>query len=426
MRRFPLVRTLPLLFTFTLLGCLADTDPIVEVRPRLVLPPSNVRFQATNFQQPNLGDMVVRWNRSLSDTQLNFKGYRVHLWTSQVDSLGSEAFVSLIDTALIFQSTGQLDTTVTFAHVPQNRYTVAVWGIKNTDTLKWGNDSSLASDDFDPRPLQNPTDLRATSLASNQVKLKWTLPLSDSYKSTVGYTVYFVDPDNPQDSAIKHQQRVDAHADSAIVSVPNFSSDKAPLKSALEHQYRFFVKSIRNDSSYFYGSDTNSIVWAGAERVPRTAIIDSGAYSGFHNSLFFGDHNRQWDLVDDSDRADAQVKIGVNGNVVTLTTQNGAAFLTNRMDIGDSLFLESVYYSSPLSDVSQFTQTTITLPDPAKDVILYLLIPDPTLANKPEWARLRILKQSNGTYLNSSRGLHIEASFQPGVNKAGDAHLPYY
>jgi hypothetical protein len=48
------------------------------------------------------------------------------------------------------------------------------------------------------------------------------------------------------------------------------------------------------------------------------------------------------------------------------------------------------------------------------------------LQNKPEWARIFIHHQSDGTFITASNGAAMKGSFQPGVTKAGDSHLPYY
>jgi len=444
MRRFPLVRAFPLLFAFTLLGCLADTDPIVEVRPRLVLPPNNVRFQATNFQQPNIGDMVVRWNRSLSDTQLNFKGYRIRLWNSdtvEASINGYDRVLSIRDSAHVYRINNRLDTTVTFHNIPAGRYTIVVWGEKSSDTLKWSDDSTKSSVNFDARPLENPKNLRATSSGPNAVTLKWDSSATYHYGTTAGYVIYYIDPDIKNDSGIKHATPVEATATSKTIVVPNFSTDNAPNKSALEHQYRFWIKTVRNDSAYFYSaSDSNSITWAGAEHIGDGGAVQldslhpngDSSYRGYHHALFFGPHNGHWDVVDDSISNDYQISISASsGNTVTLTAHNNALFLDGlngaRMDFASDLDL--LFYYTPLADPTQFNSSLVSLPTTAdSSVVLYLMFKDPAgpLAGKNEWARFLIKKQPNGTYLNASRGIEIEASFQPGVNLNGDAHLPYY
>src|ERR1043165_474400 len=71
-----------LLFSAILYGCLGDEVDRPTVVPRLVFAPGLTYYQAIT----NTTDVQVRWNRSVSDTQQNFKGYFVKLFTSKTVS----------------------------------------------------------------------------------------------------------------------------------------------------------------------------------------------------------------------------------------------------------------------------------------------------------------------------------------------------
>ncbi len=437
----------------TLAGCLADNNPIVQVVPHLVLAPQNLRFQASTYvpgSYPPAGNMLVKWSRSIADTQLNFKGYFVKLWTSDTlgfDSTGSERLKQLLDSVHIGR-TGTLvaDTTCTFTSipgfsqgVPMGRYTVVAYGEKATDTVGYSPDSSVFSANFDPRPIPNPTNLKATSVGPTFVRLHWTPSPMDTSSGFYRYIIYYVDTTKIDTghaiaTIVKPQGLADTVGwnDSSItVSVPGVT----PLGSTTaEYPYMFWVKSQRIDSTIFYGTDTNHIVWAGAEFLPSPGL-DSNGYGGIHNSIFIGSYNQHWAIVDDSNHSDMQVLVTINGNSVTLTARNRCRFLSDGsggVKIDPTAGLDSIYYSQPYANIppynSPFNDTIVVLPtNPTSNgVVLYLMIPDPLLGEKPEWARLFIKAMSNRTFINSSNGIHVDVSFQPATSKDGGEHLPFY
>jgi len=435
----------------TLGGCLADNGPIVQVVPRLVLAPQNPRFQAVNFIPPVSGSILVKWNRSIADTQLNFKGYFVKLWTS--DTIGviqgdPDNLDTLIDSVRINRIGSRIpDTFYTFTQsklgssIPIGRYTVVVYGVKANDSGTLSQDSSMYSALFDPRPLLDPTNLRATSLGPTQIGLRWTPSPEDSSSRFFRYVIYYRDTTkNDTGHVIALDQKAATITDTngvkfgwddstAIVNVPGVTPQNG---TTIEWPYQFWIKSQRIDSTFFYGSDTNSETWAGAESLPSPGV-DSGGWGGFHNSIFIGTFNHAYAIVDDSNRSDMQVQISFNAGMVTLTAKNGCYFLldnstgTARMDTAFSL--GSIYYKYPYATPSDFTVTNVQLPQVATStgIVLYLMIPDNQFSPpKPEWARLFIKLQSDGSFINKSGGIHCDASFQPALSNDGSKHLPYY
>jgi hypothetical protein len=444
-------------------GCIADPIVPFQVVPETVVAPQNPFFQAVNYVQfssPPQGQMYVKWNRSVADTQLNFKGYFLQLYTSHPDpSLLFEDLDSLVDTASIFHLPGKrTDTFYTFktiqtphipgaaVSIPLGRYTIKVKSLKTSasDTTIYSVDSSLYSAFYDPLPMQNPSNLVATSINATTVALRWTLPVTDKDTGFYRYVVYY------KDTTINDTGHVATYVPKGTNTV-SFSVPPATgsTVTATEWPYEFWVKSQRIDSTFFYGPDmygpdTNQIVWAGAEAVPRNGNETDSSLQGYlqvlnGKSMYFGSLNAQWDVAEDSSSTNntGQVLVSINSGIVTLSVQSynsglgGVGFLVQngspRMDADSSL--DSVFYTGPLNNPSQFTATSITLPATATNggVIVYLMMNDdqtPQLGH--QWARILIRAQSNGTFVNLNGGIDIKGSFQPGVTKDGSRHLPFY
>ncbi len=461
-------------------GCIAEPPTPMTVVPETIVPPATVSFSApiTGYKlhsSPPTGTMFVHWNQSVADTQLNFKGYFVKLYHADTTGYYVNATYhvdsTLMDSVTIFRPFTApgvpvkfTDTSYTFTSligsapnsgIPLGTYAVFVYGLKTgTPVFSSAPDSAFYVGLFDPLPLESPTNLRATSYGLTQVLLRWTAPVTDKDTGLYQYVVYYRDTslmpfDTGHIAALVPKGGNDSMV---LVSPPGANSSTS---QASEWPYEFWVKAERNDSTFFYGADmygldTNDVRWAGAEACPKnypgsdsTPTGDSiPAWGGFHNSLYFGSNNGQWDMVDDStpgtmQEQSAQVvfSIDTTTNVVTLNTMNGAMFLTEgasaRIDTTPSL--DSLFYTTPLALVAdpslQFTTSSVTLPNPPRStgIVLYLMIIDQSfLKGQPEYARLFIQRQSPVTFLNSSKGLHCQASFQPGVSKDGGAHLPFY
>ena len=414
-------------------GCMSD--PIVgpQAVPRLVNGPFNAYFFATNYQAPNTGDMVIRWTHAPSDTQLNFKGYYIRVYSSSLDTtagaLAPYDLHQLLDTVRVPKFGNHVDTNYIVSGLPIGYYTIMINGEQVSDTVRLSVDTFTYSNEFDPRPLTNPTNVQATSVGPSQVKLHWTPSPTETLDGFYKYYVYYLDPSpltNITDSA-HFVQGVPKGTNELTVSIPQPANTTGVNQA--EHPYRFWVKSVRADSVQFY-DDSSSVIWSGAETVP-VSIVDVGLNIGFapiRHSIFFGSYSGHWDVVDDSNRSDAQVEVTINSDQsVTLTPVAGNAMLLPEVD--PALDLDSIYYSVPFT--SGFSSQSITLPASPTDTlgrVVYVQIVDKTvLVGAYEYARIFVNHQSGlSSFVNPGGWIDIKGSFQPGLDKAGDAHLLYY
>ncbi len=435
--------------TIMVAGCLTDTQPVVEVRPRLVVAPPNVYFQAINYlngSSPAAGQMLVRWNRSIADTQLNFKGYYIKVVESTRDTSGNVTYLDSIASAHVGRVGGRIpDTSYLFTSGAKGlftigTYTVFVWGEKTSDTVQLSTDTAIVTSFYDPRPLRNPTSIEATSVGPNTINLTWPRSPDDTNAGFFRYVIYYRDTTNSQDSGhvIGFVSRPDTISASIITNAsapPGPVANGTQQSNATEYPYRYWVKSERNDSTFIYGTDTNAIVWSGAEAVPPNGN-DTGFNLGFlrvyaNDTVYFGSLNNQFNVAVDSSRDHkGQLAVSISGSTVTLWAPgpDGVGFL-NRIDPAPH-GLDSVFYTGPLNDPSQFSSPSITLPASTGDsggVIVYLMMNDdqqPGLGH--QWARVFIHIQADGTFINSIGAIDMKASFQPGITRDGSKHLPFY
>ncbi|HEY3876217.1 MAG TPA: hypothetical protein VGM92_12130 [Candidatus Kapabacteria bacterium] len=451
-------------------GCLQDPNTVFQVRPETVLAPQNPKFIApfSGYQQyssPPSGTLLASWNRSIADTQLNFKGYYVELWTSdtsgssiEIGSGSGENLDSLVDTASIYRVGGKIaDTFYLFKtmHSPNiknfstspitlGRYTIRVSGIKTTaaDTVIGSMDTSEFSSLFDPLPMANPTNLQATSINPTTVLLKWTPSVTGHDTGFYQYVAYYRDTSLAHDTG--HEVLLSGiskwgNDSEAQVSVPG-SNEAGSVTQ--EWPYEFWIKSERIDSQFYYGSlwgpDTNGVVWAGAANVPQ--FPNDTGHAGFllvpsDSNVYLGaTANSSGDMILNSAINNA-FQVQIANNIVTLVALNGTKF-SARQDFVTGL--DSIFYTSPYDNPNDFTETSFLLPttlsvpsgDTTYGVICYMKIPDPNLNNTPEYARLFIRWDVlSGSFLNPKPlgdGIDIEGSFQPGVSTDGSAHLPFY
>jgi hypothetical protein len=443
-RLAPLVAVLLSLSAF--MGCMDDPVTGPEVRPRLVLAPAKVGFYSpvASFVAPSTGDLVIKWSRSPADTQLNFKGYFVQVWQSVMPTKVDDTEMLIqppIGTMHVRKLPGELDTSATFHGVTAGRYTARVWGEKATDTLGYSESYGRITFDFDPRPLTNPTNLRATSVGPGQIGLIWDNASTYNYTGMYETRVYYRDA-SVKDSfhlatAIQRGSDTFGIVHQTKITVGGL---KEPLHGSSERAVQIWVKAMRNDSTFFYG-DSNSIVWAGAVAYSSgTATTDTSSHhvdsthKGFHHAIFIGQigggtTGAQLGVSDDTIDNNAQIGLQFNSGMVTLQAQNGAAFLDGPK-IDHAISLDSIYYSAPKADPSKFNTQSIQLPATSdSSAIVYLKFKDFgwDKTNHPdEWARILIVRQADGSFINASGGIDIEVRFQPGSTFDGSSHLPYY
>jgi hypothetical protein len=385
-------------------GCLSDPIDRPEVKPRIVTPPPRAWIVASNFQPPVTGDLIVRWNHAASDTQQNFKGYHVRLYASDTSEF-NDILGAVVAETIVLKIGNKVDTSVVFPGVTLGHYTAYVHGIKFADTLALSADSIPASGFFDPRPLLNPTAIRATSIDRHSVKLEWDVPTTDTNSGLKGYQIYFNDPerlDSAHTGPLVPRLAGRSALEATISGLPELKIDDQNTQP--ERAFRFWVKSVRNDDVQF-SSDTSSIIWSGAARVPL--VEDSG---GFRHSLYFGNFQQSLNVVDDSTDALGHIMLTFNGNSVTLSARNGAK-LNSRIDTSSSL--DTITYSAPI--VTNFDLSDVTLAPAApglNGLIVYLEIPN---IRGSQYARIWIQQQSDGSFVTSRGGIYIRASYQTGL-----------
>jgi hypothetical protein len=419
-RSIPLALTLGVLLLVVIAGCLSDPIDGPEVKPRVVTGPPRVWFIATNYQAPSTGDLIVRWNHTPSDTQQNFKGYFVRVYSSQITDTtlnAADKLIALIAADTVLKKGNKVDTSITFPNFTQGRYTVFVSGMQFADSLILSRDSSSHSDEFDPRPLENPTNLRATSMDVGRIGLAWDVSPANAGKSLIGYRLYYKDPDS---SRVTLRPGLLPIGDRGVVDLPGYPSSSSNQTPEITRRYTVWLKAVRNDSTEFF-VDSSLVTWSGAVRLPN--LSDSSR--GFKKSLYFSGTSTTPSLIDDSVDAAGQLQLSISGSSVTLTGANGA-MLNERVDTAPSL--DSVFYTTPIT--SGFTVSSYTLPDlpvGSGGIVLYLQWTDQqNLKGKLEYARLFIAQQADGTFVSSRGEVHIVTSFQPAKNLSGTDHLPYY
>jgi hypothetical protein len=377
-----------------LIGCLGD-DVSVEVKPRLILQPPYVKFQAEGT-----GDLIAQWGPSISDTQTNFKGYYIELYTSvRVDSTSDlDSTTDLIATAHAPKS----DTSYIFHNIAPGRYTLKVFGERvpdaAIDSLVLSKFPALYSFTFDPTPVLAPLGLQAHSAGQGLVDVRWDPSPSIAQLGMIGYIVRYRDSTSTSAKLIYHSRPANSLTPSVQIQFPLTSTgDDLP--------YIIWVKAIRNDSTE--SPDSVSIVWSGARRLglgQSTVRIGKKFFIGLYNSLY--------DLVE-LDQPVAQVRVNATGSEIMLEALEGAKF-SKRIDVAG---IDSVFFSAPFP-VSDFTETSLTLPsNPASHVWFYILFKDGSRA------RVAFVRNSlSGTLIHENNSIKAEARYQP----KSPYNLPYF
>ncbi|HJW31023.1 MAG TPA: hypothetical protein VJ508_17475, partial [Saprospiraceae bacterium] len=308
-----------------LIGCLGDNVE-VEVKPRIVLQPPYVKFKA---EPP--GDLVAQWGPSPTDTQMNFKGYYIELYTS-IDAIGD--IDDIIDT-IARAHAPKSDTSYVFKDIPPGRYTLQVWGERypdpaNPDSLALSNFPSIYSFTFDPTPVLAPTTLLAHSDGQGHVTITWPASPSVTQLGLAGYIIGY--RDNTSSTSLIYRIRPPLSGLGPFIYGLQFPT----TSDAIEVPYKIWVKSVRNDSTE--SADSAVIVWSGARAlglIPATITIGK--------KFFIGQTNNGYEIKE-LDDPKAQIAVSAVDSTITVEALVGAKF-AKRIDVTR---LDTVFFSTPM------------------------------------------------------------------------------
>jgi len=403
-----------LLISALLYGCLGDNVDRPTVKAQLVLAPALTYYKAIT----NTTDVQIRWNRSSTDLQTNFKGYFVKLFASEVDTnnrLGEDILHEELDSIHV----GPGDTTTPFHNlVLLKLYTVEVFGERfSNDTPVYSEGHSFISFTYDSREVVAPKNIYASSASPTMVNLSWDTSQTESQENFAGYIIRYRDESQTNSHVIEPPGgRISAKAFS-FGSLIRFLSVTVPGNTfaPIEREYKFWVKAIRTDS--VESDDSIGISWSGAERLgPLQIIIDTWVFLGGNGTGGFAM------ATFDISSANSYLTTHFDGTTLTIASLHGTTFATKK-DLVDSLGIDHFRFSAPLSD-NEFTETSVTLPSPPSSggIQFYALLPSGR-------ARLFIpsYKDSSGvghyvsTASNGQKSITITASFQSSAAK-----LPFF
>lgn len=385
------------------IGCLGD-DVFEEVKYRPILQPPLVTFKA---QAP--GNLIAQWAPSPTDTQTNFKGYYVELYESVQDSdptIEIDSVFNLFRTAHVPKS----DTFFVFQDIPPGRYSLWVYGERipdpdNPDSIVLSQFPARYSFWFDVTPVEAPKVFQAQSRGQGNVVVYWEASPSVTQPGMAGYLLRYRD-DTKSNSEI-YTLRIPGKGTAPQIFpliLPNTSPE------GYEIPYKFWIKSVRNDSTE--SADSLILVWSGARALGlNQPIVQIG------KKIFVGQTNNTYEIKELDDPS-AQIGVTAADSTITLEAFQGAKF-SQQIDVTT---LDSMFFSRPIPD-SAYTETTLTLPrNPASNVCIYVLFARNTLDNSQARARIMFLRDPGGTLIFGN-AVRVEARFQPG---SPPYFLPYF
>jgi hypothetical protein len=402
----------------SLTGCLSDNVTAPEVKARNTFPPGIVYYKALNAT-----NLEIRWTRSVSDTQLNFKGYLVVLSRSVAsakpnDPNSIDSTYGPIDTIVVYKnpSTGLLDTSCTFtvgtpfkAFVGKERYTVFVYGVRyppqvKPDSIVTSETGAYLSFFDDPDPVLEPTAIYASSGGgATSVNLFWKTSASEANPGFAGYVIRYIDTIKTSGAVLVTAVRFGIPKDTGVTTPPTMRSIPINVPANpqtltfREYPYKFWIKAIRRDS--VESADSIGIVWSGAERAQPLAVrADTGVFVGQVNTTYAVAQTTV-------DNPAAEFKLHYDGTNTTVIAI-GSTMLSTRIDTAT---LDNTYFSAPMQP-SDFGSTTITLPPPGFiGSTFYALLPGGGRA------RIQVVRDAtSGEYINPTNGMvTLTASFQP-------------
>lgn len=402
------------LFAFgaTIGGCLSDNIDAPDIKPRLIYPPGGVYYKSIT----NTTDLEIRWNRSPSDTQQNFKGYFVQLFISYGGGSPSQED-TIIGQEIDSVHTGRGDTVYTFHNILPGRYTVRAWGERFPDATKpdsvvLSQLSQFVSFDNDPKPVAAPIAVYASSGAvPNTVNLFWPRSADAINKGFSGYIIRYVDTTNTINPKLITFMTVLSTPGTGMVTASVNVPGNPTIPS--EKPYKFWVKAIRKDS--VESSDSVGISWSGAERL---ASIGNTTQFKIDTGVFIGSNGTGYNIAAfDASSKSAMFKILYDGTAVSFAALNGTTF-SSQVDTPKSL--DASYFSRAFTDAELMQATSVSLPLlPAGSVSgaqVYALLPGGGRA------RIFIRVAQGGGYIQAGNYLDITVSFQP----TEATHVPYF
>jgi hypothetical protein len=404
-----------LLLSVMLFGCLGDDVDRPTIVPQLVFAPALTYYKAIT----STTDVQIRWNRSSTDLQKNFKGYFVKLFSSQIDStnlLGEDITLEELDSVHV----GPGDTSYTFHNLSLlKRYTAEVFGERfSNDTPVYSENKSFISFTYDSRAVLAPKNIYASSASGTIVNLFWDSSESEPQENFAGYIIRYRDTSQTNSHVIEPPGgRISAKGFTPgslirLLSVTVPGNTFAPL----EREYKFWVKAIRTDS--VESDDSIGISWSGAERLGGLQVlIDTGVFVGANGSGSYAI------ATVDVSNVSAYFTPHFDGTTLTLAGLHSTTFAT-RTDMIDSTGMDHFGFSSPINE-NEYTQTSVTLPAPTGNggIQVYALMPSGR-------ARLFIpsIRDTLGvsryvsTASNGQKSITVTASYQP----VSPAKLPYF
>lgn len=397
-------------------GCLSDNVDLPEVKARPTYPPGYIFYGS--FENK---DLQIRWTRSPSDTQLNFRGYFVQLFTSAKSSKWTPAnpiddtIKFVVDDSVFRQpTTGYLDTSTILKNIDTGRYTVYVWGVRyapqaSPDSLILSETPAIFSFDNDPRPVLVPAGLFASSGAGpTSINLSWPRSASEKNVGFSGYVIRYLDTIKTSGAVLTELLRFEVIQSDTIAALPAFENRSVVVPvnpqtlTFREYPYKFWIKAIRKDS--VESADSVGIVWSGAERTAQFAVkLDTG--------MFVGQVNTTFAIAQTTiDNPSAEFTMHFDGSKLTVEAIGSGTSFATRVD---SSSLDQTYYAAPFAD-NEFTESSLTLPAPGVGgSVIYALLPG---GNR---ARIFIGRDAtSGGYVNpTTNSVTLTASFQPAFTK---------
>jgi hypothetical protein len=413
----------------TLASCMDDPINFEEGVAQNIFRPNSMGFRFLDYTPGSpTGSIKVYWTNSSSDAQDNFGGYVARILTFDSVQTPSGVFIPRAHT-FAEKIVDKTILSVVFENVPINQeYVFAVWGMRNSDPAK--PDSLILSRDsaasptvgetkrtmFDPRPLENPTIIRAASIGPTRIRLEWDKPATHDQGNVLSYIVYFRDPSKAADS--NHYK-----ADRAYTKDTNFVEFDVPAAlvgagiSAVK-EYDFWIKAVRTDSSQF-DVDTAIIRWSGGERITLGTGDSLNGALHLGKALFFGNLQGRYSAKEvEITAAEANMKFDDAGENVLVTGLNGTKFYPT-FDAAQQLNVAK--FSQPL-DASAYTEETLLLPKatPQGGWIIYAKL----LGRDGAPVARIFLSGSNSSVVTGNGAINVDMIYQP--MRGGAQPLPYF